>query len=299
VKYALLEKEFLDYVKKMSAYNEALGLIYWDLRTGAPKQGVEQRSEVIGMLASEVFKMSTSEEMAAYIANLAKQPLSERTSKILQECKKEYERNKKIPAEEYKEFVILQSKAESVWEEAKESSDFALFSPYLEKIIEMTKRFISYWGHEQNKYDVLLDMYEPGMTMDVLDQVFGDLREKIVPLVKQISESSHKPKTEFLFERISKENQRKFSLKILEKIGYNFQAGRLDETVHPFAIGLNPGDVRVTTKYDENDFRTAVFGTIHEGGHALYEQNISKDLIGTPLCSGTSMGIHESQSLFL
>jgi carboxypeptidase Taq len=117
-------------------------------------------------------------------------------------------------------------------------------------------------------------------------------------LVKQISESSHKPKTEFLFERISKENQRKFSLKILEKIGYNFQAGRLDETVHPFAIGLNPGDVRVTTKYDENDFRTAVFGTIHEGGHALYEQNISKDLIGTPLCSGTSMGIHESQSLF-
>jgi carboxypeptidase Taq len=298
VKYTLLEKEFLDYVKKMSAYNEALGLIYWDLRTGAPKQGVEQRSEVIGMLSSEVFKMSTSEEMAAYIANLAKQPLSERTSKILQECKREYDRNKKIPAEEYKEFVILQSRAESIWEEAKENSDFALFSPYLEKLVAMTKKFISYWGHEQNKYDVLLDMYEPGMTMNVLDQVFGELREKIVPLVKQTSESSNKPKTEFLFERFSKENQREFSLKVLEKMGYNFQAGRLDETVHPFAIGLNPGDVRVTTKYDENDFRTAVFGTIHEGGHALYEQNVSKDLIGTPLCSGTSMGIHESQSLF-
>jgi carboxypeptidase Taq len=81
-------------------------------------------------------------------------------------------------------------------------------------------------------------------------------------------------------------------------MGYNLQAGRLDETVHPFAIGINPGDVRVTTKYDENDFRTAVFGTIHEGGHALYEQNISKELVGTPLCTGTSMGIHESQSLF-
>lgn len=81
-------------------------------------------------------------------------------------------------------------------------------------------------------------------------------------------------------------------------MGYNFKAGRLDETVHPFATGLNPGDVRVNTKYDEADFRTAVFGTIHEGGHALYEQNISSDLVGTPLCSGTSMGIHESQSLF-
>ncbi|PGY14064.1 carboxypeptidase M32 [Bacillus sp. AFS031507] len=296
--YELLEKEFLDYVKKMSAYNEALGLVYWDLRTGAPKQGVEQRSEVIGMLSSEVFKMSTSEEMAAYIANLSKQSLSEKTRKILEECKKEYERNKKIPAEEYKEFVILQSKAESVWEEAKENSDFALFSPYLEKLVAMTKKFITYWGHEVNKYDVLLDMYEPGITMKVLDQVFGELRDKIVPLVKQISKSPHKPKTDFLYEKFPKEKQREFSLKILGKIGYNFQAGRLDETVHPFAIGLNPGDVRVTTKYDENDFRTAVFGTIHEGGHALYEQNVSKDLIGTPLCSGTSTGIHESQSLF-
>ncbi|MBO0958215.1 carboxypeptidase M32 [Neobacillus sp. MM2021_6] len=293
-----LEKEFLEYVKKMSAYNEALGLIYWDLRTGAPKQAVEQRSEVIGMLSSEVFKMSTSEEMAAYIANLSKQQLSETTSKILEECKKEYERNKKIPAEEYKEFVILQSKAESVWEEAKEKADFALFSPYLEKLVAMTKRFICYWGHEEKKYNVLLDMYEPDMTMEVLDQVFSELRGKIVPLVKRISESSHKPETDFLLKKFPKENQREFSLKILEKMGYNFNAGRLDETVHPFAIGLNPGDVRVTTKYDENDFRTAVFGTIHEGGHALYEQNISTDLIGTPLCSGTSTGIHESQSLF-
>ncbi len=141
-----MEEAFLDYVKKISAYNEALSVIYWDLRTGAPKKGAEQRSEVIGILSSEVFKMSTSEEMAAYIANLAKEELSETTIKILEECKKEYERNKKVPAEEYKEFVILQSKAESVWEEAKEKSDFELFQPYLEKLVEMTKRFINYWG---------------------------------------------------------------------------------------------------------------------------------------------------------
>jgi carboxypeptidase Taq len=299
MKVAKLEKEFLDFVKKMSAYNEALGLIYWDLRTGAPKQGIEQRTEVIGMLSSEVFKLSTSEEMAAYIATLSKQNISETTKKILEECKKEYERNKRVPAEEYKEYVILQSKAESVWEEAKEKSDFALFRPYLEKLVDMTKRFAHYWGYKEGKmYDVLLDLYEPGITVDILDQVFGELREKIVPLVKQISQSSNKPKTDFLYKNFKKEDQRAFSLDILTKMGYNFNAGRLDETIHPFAIGLNPGDVRVTTKYDEQDFRTAVFGTIHEGGHALYEQNISNDLIGTPLCTGTSMGIHESQSLF-
>ena len=293
-----IEKEFLDYVKKMTAYHEALGVIYWDLRTGAPKQGVEQRSEVIGMLSSEVFKMSTSEEMAAYIASLSNAEVDDKTRKILEECKKEYERNKKIPAEEYKEFVILQSKAESIWEEAKEKADFAMFSPYLEKLVEMTRRFISYWGHMEKRYDVLLDMYEPGMTTEVLDDVFGKLRERIVPLVKKISEADNKPTTDFLFKSFKKEKQREFSLEILAKMGYNFQAGRLDETVHPFAIGLNPGDVRVTTKYDENDFRTAIFGTIHEGGHALYEQNFSKELIGTPLCSAASMGIHESQSLF-
>ncbi|MEH7272753.1 carboxypeptidase M32 [Neobacillus vireti] len=293
-----IEKKFLEYVKKMSAYNEALGLIFWDLRTGAPKQGIDQRSEVIGVLSSEVFKMSTSEEMAAYIAILYKNNLPETTRKILEECKKEYERNKKIPAEEYKEYVILQSKAETVWEEAKDKSDFEMFKPYLEKLVETTNRFVDYWGYEGNRYDVLLDLYEPGITVEVLDNVFGDLRDKIVPLVKQIAESPNKPKTEFLFETFKKEKQRAFSLDILEKMGYNFNAGRLDETVHPFATGLNPGDVRVTTNYDEQDFRTAVFGTIHEGGHALYEQNISKELIGTPLCTGTSMGIHESQSLF-
>lgn len=295
---SLLEKEFLEYVKKMSAYNETIGLIYWDMRTGAPKQGLEQRSEVIGMLSSEVFKMSTSEEMAAYIANLTNESLSEKTRKILEECKKDYERNKKIPAEEYKEYVVLQSKAETIWEEAKEKADFEMFKPYLEKLVEMTKRFINYWGYKGNKYDILLDMYEPGITAEVLDRVFGELRNKIVPLVKQISQSNHKPKTDFLYQTFKKEKQREFSLEILAQMGYNFNAGRLDETVHPFAIGLNPGDVRVTTKYDEQDFRTAIFGTIHEGGHALYEQNVSKELIGTPLCSGTSMGIHESQSLF-
>jgi carboxypeptidase Taq len=293
------EQEFLEYVKKMTAYQEALSVLFWDLRTGAPKEGVEQRSEVIGVLSSEIFKMSTSPEMASYITELSSDDsVSQLVKKTVEECKKDYDRNKKIPANEYKDYVILQSKAESVWEEAKSKSDFNLFFPYLEKLVSTTKKFIEYWGYKGNKYNTLLDMYEPGVTVDVLDNVFGKLRERIVPLVKQIGDAPNQPETKFLYEHFPKAKQRDFSLKILDQMGYNFKAGRLDETVHPFAIGMNPGDVRVTTKYDENDFRTAVFGTIHEGGHALYEQNLSKELIGTPLCTGTSMGIHESQSLF-
>lgn len=297
-KAAQIEKEFLDYEKKISAYNEALALIYWDQRTGAPKQGAGQRSEVIGMLASEVFNMSISEEMAAYIANLTGGEINEISQRILEECRKEYDRNKKIPEEEHKEYVILQSNAERVWEEARAASDFAMFRPYLEKLVEMTKRFIRYWGYEGNKYNTLLEMYEPGLTVEKLDKVFGQLKDKLVPLVKRVSNSPNKPETDFLYTFISKENQRKFNHEILQQMGFQFEAGRLDETVHPFTIGLNPGDVRITTKYDEHDFRKALFGTIHEGGHALYEQNISKKLIGTRLSTGTSMGIHESQSLF-
>jgi carboxypeptidase Taq len=296
------EKKFLDHLKKMTAYKEAVGLIHWDLRTGAPKNGVEQRSEVLGVLSSEVFALSTSDEMAAHIEILSSEEatgqVSEITKKALVECKKDYERNKKIPANEYREYVVLQSKSESAWEKAKNESDFASFQPYLEKLVEFNKKFIQYWGYDGNKYNTLLDDYEPGVTVEILDNVFGQLREKIVPLVQRIAESQNKPVTDFLFKPFPKEEQKGFSLEVLKELGYNFNSGRLDETVHPFATGLNPGDVRVTTKYDEKDFRTAVFGTIHECGHALYEQNISSDLIGTPLCGGTSMGIHESQSLF-
>jgi carboxypeptidase Taq len=296
------KQKFWDYTKKITAYNEALALIYWDLRTGAPKKGMEQRSEVIGVLSSEVYDLSVSEEMASYIKKLSTSEahllLDDATKKLVEECKKEYDYKKNIPPQEYKEYVILLSQAETIWEEAREKSDFQLFQPYLEKIVEANKRFITYWGFQDNPYNTLLDLYEPGMTVEVLDEVFSDLRASIVPLVQKISESNYKPKTDFLFQPFTKEKQREFTLEILKKMGYDFEGGRLDETVHPFATGINRGDVRITTRYDENDFRMAVFGTIHEGGHALYEQNIADELTGTPLCTGTSMGIHESQSLF-
>ncbi|TDL34777.1 carboxypeptidase M32 [Jeotgalibacillus sp. S-D1] len=295
-----LEKEFITYVNKMTAYEEALGLIYWDLRTGAPKKAVSQRSQVIGTLSSELFNLSTSDEMASFVAGLSahKDELDDITVKTLEECKKDYERNKKIPADEYREYVILQSKAESVWEEAREKSDFLMFQPYLEKLVETNKRFVEYWGYEGNPYNTLLDLFEPGVTVDVLDKVFSQVREAVVPLVKKIQNSPNHPDTAFIYSHFPVEAQKAFSKSMLKEIGYDFEAGRLDEAVHPFATGLNPGDVRITTRYDENDFRGAIFGTIHECGHALYEQNVSENLVGTPLCRGTSMGIHESQSLF-
>jgi carboxypeptidase Taq len=293
--------DFRVFLKKIKAYEEAVGLMYWDLRTGAPKKSVEGRSETIGELSGEMFRMSVSERMGDYLNALGEPTiyasLSEIDQKIVKVCRKEYDRSVKIPPELYQAYIVLTSKAESVWEEAKHASDFAMFRPYLEQIVKTNLEFIDLWGYKGEKYNTLLDMYEPEMTVDTLDRLFGRLRDKLVPLVQAIAEAAP-PDTSFLDQVFAKEKQQSFGLFILKEMGFDFAAGRLDETVHPFATGLNLGDVRITTRYLERDVVSALFGTIHEGGHALYEQNISPDLAGTPLCTGTSMGIHESQSRF-
>ncbi|REE57380.1 carboxypeptidase Taq [Paenibacillus taihuensis] len=293
---------FVERIALIKSYEESLGLLYWDLRTGAPRKGMDVRSEAIGNLSGQMFKLATAPELGEWLSELEQsdtyEGLSEIHQRLVTETRKEYDRSVKIPPKLYQEYVVLTSQAESMWEEAKANSDFASFEPYLDKIITYTNQFIDLWGVKGTRYDTLLDMYEPGMTTAELDRVFGGLREKLVPLSAAIANSPHQPETGFLKQQYAKEAQKKFSLFILEQMGFDFTGGRLDESAHPFATGLNPGDVRITTRYLADDVTSALFGTIHECGHALYEQNISKDLIGTTLCTGTSMGIHESQSRF-
>jgi len=293
-------KRFRALTGQIKQYEEVLSLVYWDMRTGAPRKGIELRSEAVGTLSAETFRLSTSSEMGELLAKL-KEPeqqaqLSLIDRRLVEEMDKEYERSCRIPPELHREYVVLTSQAESAWELAKENNDFAGFVPYLEKIISLNREFIQLWGVKTTPYDTLLDKYEPGLTTVELDRLFGELRTRLVPLAEQIASSKNKPDTSFLNGTFGVEAQKKFSKLILKEMGYDFEAGRLDESVHPFATGLSPGDVRITTRYLPDDLTSALFGTIHEGGHALYEQNISPELAGTMLCSGTSMGIHESQS---
>lgn len=294
--------EFKEINKKIKQYGEALGVLYWDLRTGAPRQGMDTRSEVIGTLSSEMFKLSTSKELGELLSELEKQSvfstLSEIDQRLIEDTREEYDRSVKIPAEEYKKYVILTSNSENKWEECKENDDFDTFKPYLEQIIDTQQKFIDLWGVKETRYDTLLDQYEPGMTVAQLDSIFEQLKEKLIPLAKKIADHHYKPETSFLKQSFDIAKQKEFSVYVLKQMGFNFEAGRLDESVHPFATGLNPGDVRITTRYLENDVTSSLFGTIHEGGHAMYEQNIMEELVNTTLCMGTSMGIHESQSRF-
>lgn len=293
-------EKFSELLSKISGYGEAIGLLHWDLRTGAPRKGVEFRSGTIGMLSGEVFKLEISPEMGKFTEFFSRpevrSELTDEQNKMVSDCRKEYERSKSIPSKRFEEYSVLSAHSQTIWEEAKENNDFATFEPYLSKIVAFKQEFIDYWGVKGTRYDTLLDMYEPDLTVEKVDEVFSRLRSRLVPLVEAITASPNKPDTSFLQQIFPKEQQEKFGNFILEQMGYDFDAGRLDESVHPFATGLNPGDVRITTTYLLDNVTSAVFSSLHEGGHALYEQNISKELVGTPLAQGTSMGIHESQS---
>jgi carboxypeptidase Taq len=293
---------FREYVKKMVSFNQALAILHWDMRVKAPRKGMDARSELIGVLSAEQFKLATSKELEEHLEALSEPATLETLDPITRgtvlECKKEFERSKKLPPEKFQEFVVLTAQAGTVWEDARANSDFSMFRPYLEKIVKLQLEFVEYWGYSGNKYDTLLDMYEPGMTVAQLDSMFATLREKTVKLVSAIADSPNKPDISFLTKHFPESEQEAFSRYILEKIGYDFNAGRLDRSVHPFCTSFAPGDVRITTRFDPNFFNMALFGCIHEAGHAIYEQNINPELLGTPLCDGTSMGIHESQSRY-
>lgn len=163
----------------------------------------------------------------------------------------------------------------------------------------MTKELIPYWKKDEaTDYDVLLNQYEPGMTVEILDRVFNQLKAGILKIRQTLKEKGHEPRTDFLSRKMTKAQQEKFVVSVIEQLGYDFSRGRLDDTIHPFMLGINHNDARITTRWNEHDFKMAVFGVIHEAGHGMYEQDIDEKYAYTPIYQGTSMGIHESQSLF-
>ncbi len=292
--------ELKDYLKKLEYINSTIALLDWDVMVNMPEKAEKYRSEMLGYLSGEYYKMTTSEKLKQLIEHFkANDDLDEITKSSIDKIEKEYNKTKKIPEEQYKHYKIAASLSYSAWEEAKKKSDFSIFAPHLEKMVEYNKKFAKYWGFEQNSYNALLDIYEPSITTEKLDVVFGELRLAIVDLLKKINASNVSVDTEYFKKYCPKEAQQKFGKLVLDKMGYDYKkSGRIDESTHPFTTNFGNKDVRITTNYDENDLRKALYSTIHEGGHAIYEQNIPDDLQGTMLAEGASMAIHESQSRF-
>lgn len=289
--------------EKICHFTNILGLLGWDARTYAPKKGKPIFAKAKGTLSTETFKLSISKEMGECLDTLT-QPevyrhLDQATQSCVRERKLDYDKSKRIPTDVYNEYVVLASNANDAWEQARENDDFSHFEPYLEKMVEMKKRFAEYFGYEKHPYDALLDEFEPGLTVEKLDPLFADLRKSSIQLLNRIQNSSIKPNNKVFEQNFDVEKQKEFAHFIIEKLGYDLDAGRLDETTHPFAMGINTGDVRITTRYEQDNPRMAIFGTIHETGHALYEQGVNPEYEGRVIRRGASFGIHESQSRFL
>ncbi|MDZ5471259.1 carboxypeptidase M32 [Bacillus sp. 31A1R] len=294
---------FKELDEKITHLSSIAALIGWDQKVIAPKKGRSTFANASGTLSTEIFKLSVSSEMGGLLDILstpeAAAQLDDISKAQVREHKENYDRSKKIPTDLYKEYAVLTAQANDVWEAARANNDFGSYQPFLEKIVEFKRKVAEIYGYEKHPYDALLNEFEPGLTVEKLDPLFAKLRESSVALLKRIQASPNQPLVSIFEQNYNVEKQREFNKYILPIIGFDTEGGRLDETAHPFAQTINTGDVRLTTRYLEDNVRSAIFGTIHEAGHGIYEQNIDEKYEGTVLQSGSSFGVHESQSRFL
>ena len=188
------------------------------------------------------------------------------------------------------------SQAQDEWAKARAQSEYSHFAPWLDRVLDINRRVAQAYGYKNCLYDALLDEYEEGMTRAQLDPIFDELKSAIVPLLKEISPRSNQVSDEILRREYSIDKQKQFAERVLADCGFDFARGRQDVSVHPFCTHFGRDDVRLTTRYDLHDLPSALFGSLHEMGHGLYEQNIAPELDGTPLGGGVSLGVHESQS---
>ncbi len=288
-----------EYVREIGELSAASALAAWDQRTHMPEKGAEARAKVIGRLSRLAFERTISDRMGELLAQAEKELDGSSTVEraLVREWKRTYTRYKAIPPDFYQKFVETCTRAETVWEKAKAASDFAMFRPHLAEVVDMVRELTRYIGYKDSPYDALVEEYEPGMSTEKLRAVLGGLREELVPFLRELMERGQAPEP-LPAGKFAVDSQRALCREALQAIGYDFSAGRLDDSVHPFTIGLGPGDTRVTNRYREDDPLPALFGALHEGGHALYDQGLAPELAWTGLDGGASFGIHESQSRF-
>lgn len=296
-----LLEEFQTYLNKLKQYEHVTTLLYWDMKTSAPKLGQAGHVEALTHFSTEAFTMSTSEKMGEMLTGLAKpeefDALTDTWKFVVTRMKHDFDRNKRIPADVYATFIQTQAEAGNVWVEAKEKSDYSLFAPYLQKMIDLTVEMAGYTDPGREVYDALLDQYEEGMDSATIDGLFEDLKKELIPFVKEIL-LKQKPENQAFKNYFDRDGQKKMQDMLLDYIGFRKDAGSVGESEHPFTLNFSSGDVRLTNHYYEHDPISAVFSAIHEGGHAIFEQNVNPEYDYTVAGSCRYMGLHESQSRF-
>lgn len=280
-------------IKLLGGVNALLG---WDQETYMPPKAGEVRSEQLALLAGLLHDRFVSPEIGSLLSQLEKSKLDPEPAANVRETRRAYDRETKLPKELVSELARTTSLAQDAWQKARKANDYASFAPHLEKVLGLKRQVAKHVDPSKEPYDVLLDEHEPGMTSAQLTQLFSALAAELAPLVKKIVASPRKPRVELLRKKFAPAKQEEFGKLVARDMGFDFEAGRLDVTAHPFCSGFAPTDVRITTRYKEDELTESLFGIMHEAGHGLYEQGLDPKHFGTPLAEACSTGVHESQS---
>lgn len=284
----------------LAQLKSALAALQWDKEVMMPVKGNGPRAAMLAYLAGDIHEKSTSKEFRALIdearAAAEAKSLTPQDAAIVREVWREVSRQEKLPVEFVKELTQVTSEAHHTWIDARKKKDFQLFAPQLRKIVELKKREAELVGFSASPYDALLDTFEPYATTAEIAVTLGNLRNFLTPFLTKIRSAKKPVSTAAIEGDFDVQKQKAFCTLAIRRIGYDFDAGRLDTSAHPFSTTFHPLDTRITTRYSSGELMQSIGGAIHETGHALYDQGLPVAYFGTPLCEAVSMGIHESQS---
>ncbi len=291
-------KQYKAILKKREALNHAIGVLEYDSETAMPKNGAPHLAETIATLSEESYNLQVNDEVRTLLDKLSENidELDEITRREVEEEIKQLKKLENVPIEEYSEHSRLISEASVVWREAKQTNNYKLFRPYLDRIIAISKSMMGHMHPGMDTYDALLEEFSEGLSVKMLEPFFADVRAKLVPVIHAVCESSNQVDDSPFKKPFAIEGQRKLSSFVMDFLGIDRNSCVLGEVEHPFTTNFNKHDVRLTTHYYENDVLSNMFSVAHEGGHCLYELNVGDELIGSPLTGGSTMTLHESQS---
>ncbi len=288
---------FLALTREIHALELADGWLSWDQQTQMPPKGTKARSLQLSTISGLRHKILTGDEMKGHLDTLSgtDSELGGDGVVNVREMRRQHERASLVPNDLVREISRVQSLAMEAWTGAREESDFGLFAPWLKEMLGLKRQEADAVGHGDCRYDALHDEYEQGSSAGRITKIFSELRKELVPLVQELVDSPAAAEKKPVSGEFPQAAQREFGGRLLTAIGFDWAAGRVDISAHPFCSG-NLNDVRLTTRYDETDLTQAIFGLLHEGGHGLYEQGFEQKFEGTPRAQSVSLGIHESQS---
>ncbi|MGN0984096.1 MAG: carboxypeptidase M32 [Gemmiger sp.] len=281
---------------QLYAYKYALAVMEYDEATVAPPESAAGRAQAAEVLSRLSFDLLVNDDTAALLDLAGEEAETEQEQAEVRELRRQYDEIHNIPAAEYAAFTRLHQEATPVWGKAKRNNDFAAFAPYLERIVEARRRQARFIDPDRDPYDVLLNQYERGLTMARCDEFFATVRATVVPLLADIRARGRAIRTDFLEQDWPMEGQRKLSAHIMALWGLDPDHCVQGESEHPFTTAFWRGDVRITTHFHPRDMVSSLYSVAHEGGHALYDSSVAPELDYTVLSSGSTMGVHESQS---